>query len=104
MIYEKMKVFGKQEIEWLGGILFIQVLQLFSGLEFCCGNDDMGWMFLGKQNDQSFVVGYVDDFLGMCFCMVYDVGFYIDYILFGILKRDIQIWYMVFWVCLIVDR
>jgi hypothetical protein len=47
-IHEKTKALGKQEIERPGGIPSIQALQLLSGLEFCCGNDDTGWMFSGK--------------------------------------------------------
>ena len=46
-IHEKTKVLGKQEIDRPGGIPSIQALQLLSGLEFCCGNDDTGWMFSG---------------------------------------------------------
>lgn len=47
-IHEKTKALGKQELERPGGIPSIQALQLLAGLEFCCSNDDTGWMFQGE--------------------------------------------------------
>lgn len=47
-LHEKAKSLAKLEIEKPGGIPSIQALQLLGGLEFCCGNDDTGWLFTGK--------------------------------------------------------
>ncbi|KAK0391456.1 hypothetical protein NLU13_0957 [Sarocladium strictum] len=86
-IHEKTKALGRQEIERPGGIPSIQALQLLSGLEFCCGNDDTGWMFSG-----------------ICFRMVYDAGLHIDHSCLGISPRDTQIRDMVLWASLTADR
>lgn len=47
-LHEKAKALAKLEIDKPGGIPSIQAFQLLGGLEFCCGNDETGWLFTGK--------------------------------------------------------
>lgn len=47
-LHEKAKALARLEIDRPGGIPSIQAFQLLGGLEFCCGNDDSGWLFTGS--------------------------------------------------------
>ena len=47
-LHDKAKALAKLEIDKPGGIPSIQAFQLLGGLEFCCGNDDTGWLFTGR--------------------------------------------------------
>lgn len=46
-LHEKAKQMAKLEMDKPGGIPSIQAFQLLGGLEFCCGNDETGWLFTG---------------------------------------------------------
>lgn len=86
-LHEKAKSLAKLEMEKPGGIPSIQAFQLLGGLEFCCGNDDTGWLFTG-----------------MCFRIIFDAGLHVDPSPLGLPERDTQIRHMVLWACMTTDR
>ena len=104
-LHEKAKALAKLEMDKPGGIPSIQALQLLGGLEFCCGNDDIGWLFTG-QSLESLSCVHPSDFstLGMCFRMLFDAGLHVDPASLGLLERDIRIRHMVLWACMTTDR
>ncbi|CAG9956337.1 unnamed protein product [Clonostachys rosea f. rosea IK726] len=86
-LHEKAKSLAKLEIDRPGGIPSIQAFQLLGGLEFCCGNDDTGWLFTG-----------------MCFRMIFDAGLHVDPSSLFLPERETQIRHMVLWACMATDR
>lgn len=104
-LHDKAKSLAKLEIDRPGGIPSIQAFQLLGGLEFCCGNDETGWLFTGE-----FLAGCTafeikaDHRRGMCFRMVFDAGLHVDPSPLGLPERDTQIRHMVLWACMTTDR
>ena len=86
-LHERAKSLAKLEMEKPGGIPSIQAFQLLGGLEFCCGNDDTGWLYTG-----------------MCFRIIFDAGLHVDPSPLGLPERDTQIRQMVLWACMTTDR